>query len=301
MLPDLPTNHPYIKLILSDHLDWKVVPTLDQLKAHLEESWSHGFDPQGARHFDNRIRDRTGRSSWIGAVEVSSLLSYLHVDSTVIQFIQCQESRALLGNFVWSYFSKKAGYDGCWFCSQVPSNDQKRSRPAQATKTTRYLHSTACAAELLQFASVVNDVEVEVECCKCPLLPLYLQWEGHSVTIVGIQKNDVTPTSSVLARGDEFSTARAMDFSLLVFDPLKSGIFLKNMLTGLQPKLSCPHALTGAASLAPIRLSTSDLVRLDCQIVMSTHKPLTSSERQKRRVKVNALTAAVTSSLCSNL
>ena len=76
---------------------------LDSICNEMYEScWKDGFDPKGAEHYNHRI---VGKTSFIGAVEVSSVLSYLHIDSTVVQFIQCFESRSKLGPFVWAYFT----------------------------------------------------------------------------------------------------------------------------------------------------------------------------------------------------
>lgn len=270
LLPNFPANHPYFCMNRSEILCNRKVLSLYQLQSHLEDSWAGGFDPRGARHYGHKIRGRSGRSSWIGAVEVSSVLSYLHIDSTVVQFIHRQESRALLGDFVWCYFSKKIGIDACYFCSRLSTLEGEK--PTKTTSSPHYPTSTECAVELIQFAMLQNKEDVAVECCQCPLPPLYLQWEGHSVTIVGIQK----------VCGEALNGR----YDLLIFDPMKSGRSLKNSLAGWQPG--------GKSCLAPMRLPTNDLLHLDCQIVLCSLRSLTSHERQRCRTKVNALTAGET-------
>ena len=86
------------------------IPSIKQIETQIEQSWSENFDTKGAKHYRYQIY---GQPSKIGAVEVSSVLSYLHIDSTVIQFIVCLASRTLLGNFVWCYFERQFWYNAC--------------------------------------------------------------------------------------------------------------------------------------------------------------------------------------------
>jgi hypothetical protein len=74
----------------------------------MEELWRHGFDVRNAEHHGHSL---VGKQTWIGTVEVWSFLSYKRVDSTIVQFIKTARNRALLGKFVWAYFSKFGRYD----------------------------------------------------------------------------------------------------------------------------------------------------------------------------------------------
>lgn len=262
------------------------VPTLYHLQSYLEHSWSDGFDPRGARHFGHRIRGRTGRSSWIGAVEVSSLLSYFGVDSAVVQFIQTPKSRALLGDFVRSYFERKVGYDGCYACCSALSFGPT------AMKTVSPLSSTQVASELMQFAAMRKSAgdgnsDVAVECCRCPVPPLYLQWEGHSVTVVGCSEQKGFSNFGGGVRGGSYD--------LLVFDPMRSGSAIKERLQNGIGGLATSGKGTNFSLTNPqigVILPTTDLTKLDCQIVLSSQRPLSNNERAKYRAKVSALTAA---------
>jgi len=69
--------------------------------------------------------------------------------------------------------------------------------------------------------------------CPCPSLPLYLQWEGHSVTVVGVEMD---------ASGDTKN--------LLVFDPIKEDSRLKEALQ--------------RGDLQPFRLAVCGLQPKDC-------------------------------------
>lgn len=189
VLPHLPADHLFFQKFphRRDHVS---IPSLQQIQRAFEEAWIVGFDPRGADHFQNKM---VGKRSWIGAIEVSSVLSYWGIDSTVVQFIRCRESRQQLPRYIRAYFSKCLGTEACPFCSHY-------CNPAQSGTSSVEVGATLCAEQLLQFSSrCIDGFPMEGE-CKCPLLPLYLQWEGHSVTIVGMDEQTDT---------------------FLVFDPLK--------------------------------------------------------------------------------
>jgi hypothetical protein len=239
ILPHLPVTHVYFRSVPRKTPTTTTIPPLHQIQQALEQCWKAGFDSDGAKHYRNKI---VGQKSKIGAVEVASVLAYWGIDSSIVQFIKCRASRALLPKFVKSYFSKKLGKEACPFCSSSP------------------MASEACAEELLQFASAAEDLQLESG-CRCPLLPLYLQWEGHSVTIVGIE---TTP-------GEEPQ--------LLVFDPFKEGSRLK-------------ETLAREKTLKVLRLPCKQLLEKDIQIILLSMRSLTTGERNARRNQVNAVTAA---------
>ena len=228
LLPNLQANHNIFKYIPLRR-PASVVPTVTQLESSLEEAWAEGFDPKGAQHYCHKI---LGRQSWIGTMEVASLLCYFGIDATVVQFIDCQESRSMLPKFVKAYFSKALDRDGCPFNSNC-------------------VGSSPHAKALLDIVTVQDKIIVQ-ESCSCHLLPLYLQWEGHSVTIVGIEE----------------------DGTFLVYDPSKNGQRIQ-------------HDLTSNRSFSPLRLnsvakvSTKDLLSKDTQIILCTLQSLPNNKRGK--------------------
>jgi hypothetical protein len=115
----------------------------------------------------------------IRPIEVANLLWYYGVDATFVQFIKCHEWRTLLPKFVNAYFSKAVGLEGCSFCKD--NNNNKVGQPID-TNCPR-VSSKYCANGLLDHAEANLEFAVTPPECGCPLLPLYLQWEGHSVTI----------------------------------------------------------------------------------------------------------------------
>lgn len=100
LLPLLPDHHVYWNDHPRDGTTIEI-PSLPALQHCLEESWRQGYDPAGARYYQHQI---VGKSKWLGAVEVTSLLNYFGIDATVVQFIKCTSSRQLLGPFCEAYF-----------------------------------------------------------------------------------------------------------------------------------------------------------------------------------------------------
>lgn len=228
------------------------VPSKKTLLHALERAWKDGFDAKGAQHYGSRIVGKTGRSAHIGAIEVANLLWYYGVDATVVQFIKCQQSRTLLPKFVKAYFSKAVGLECCSFCK-----DNTISRNSNCNNCTR-VSSKYCANGLLEHAAANLEFAVTPPECGCPLLPLYLQWEGHSVTIIGVDQDEQ---------------------HLLVLDPQKSASQLE-------------RAMDRTQSLQPLRLATHKLSNKDTQIILATLLSLSATEQQRCKRSGNVVTAA---------
>ena len=181
IIPHLPSNHIVFQRIPRRQPN-PSIPNVLNMQQGLEQAWKEGFDPKGAQHYNYKL---INSKSKIGAVEAANLLWYYGLDATVVQFIYCDESRRLLPKFIRAYFSKVIGQEGCPFCPDC-------------------VQSSYCVIGLLEMSSssLMDDIINTTPSCDCPLLPIYLQWEGHSVSIVGIDDDGET---------------------LLVFDPLKQG------------------------------------------------------------------------------
>lgn len=251
LLPQVPSQHAFYQTVPASLGHYPLqdnrpipVPSLHQLQTFLEDSWKDGFDERGAQHYNHRI---VGKRSQIGAIEVSTILSYLHLDSTVVQFIKCRESRAMLGPFVWNYFLQGP----CFSCSNADGS----------------ISCSSWAERLLEAAASRTENTKETKndtCCSCPILSLYLQWEGHSATIVGVEKT------------------KNNDISFLMFDPLKNGSTLKQALQSNRKD-----------TLAQMHLSSKTLLKKDVQVVMCSPRALVEKERHAiRKFKGNVVTAA---------
>jgi hypothetical protein len=244
LVPILPPHHPYFQG-KQEQVGAFCIHSAREIQELLETLWAAGWDSSGAQHYKRKI---VGKPSKIGAVEVSSVLSFQGIDNTIVQFIKCAESRQQLGPFCWAYFHRLAG---CPLCqagtvSSMAVAQQLLSHPATVD------HSKV--ASTMAEGSAVS--------CQCSLPPLYLQWEGHSVTVVGVERR--TPT---VAGTD-----------LLVLDPMQDGSRLSLALS--------------QCDLAPARLPCKRMQGKDCQIILYTTGFLTTFEKTDRKERVCAATAA---------
>ena len=258
LLPSLPADHAYYQHNprRSDHV---AIPSLGQIQSTLEQAWREGYDPQGAKHYRGRILGKMGKPGELGAIEISTVMTYWGLDATVVQFVTCSTSRKLLPLFVKSYFAKALGKEDCPYCSGHGSNNGSgNSHTPMAclpVNTDATLDSSAMANKILQFAEASLSIE---ETCDCPVLPLYLQWEGHAVTIVGYHEQNG---------------------SLLVFDPRKK----LPQATGTKPK----QQLWNTFQLDPEYLRNRDT-----QIIIASYKSQSAAEKERRRDDMGVVTAA---------
>uniref|UniRef100_A0A7S3L3G7 UFSP1/2/DUB catalytic domain-containing protein n=1 Tax=Amphora coffeiformis TaxID=265554 RepID=A0A7S3L3G7_9STRA len=210
------------------------IPSRPELESELEASWRAGFDQNGAQQFGGQMR---GRRKWIGAVEVWSILTAAGVDACVVQFIRCAESRSLLGPACAHYFANV-----CPWCN------------------TNYTTSRDLAYSLLR--PTRSKPSRNHTSCGCSRLPLYLQWEGHSVTIVGV----------------EYDATSDKPTRLLILDPAKNGEELRSTLQ--------------AGNLHRARLDLYQLRTKDCQIILPSRRVLSAAEQQTWKASINCVTAA---------
>lgn len=199
LLPMITANHSYYNTITYDPTVAQI-PSIEQLQHYLEEYWNEGHDPDGAQHY----RQRGGLyRQWIGAVEALATFTHAGIDATCVQFVICQTSRQLLLSFCRRYFERR--FKGCP-CCQCTSSDSVARDVLQATGAV----------------SDRNDEMVPVP-CSCPLFPLFLQWEGHSVSIVGYDtvKNcllvlDSSKRSTTGCYWTEFPPVSGRDYQILL-------------------------------------------------------------------------------------
>jgi Peptidase family C78 len=246
VIPLLPTGHPYYQLHPDSREEgYCSIPSVLRLQELMEQSWAAGYDRQGAEHYHHKI---VGSSKKIGAAEVSNLLSFCGIENAVIQFISCIESRSLLGPLCLSYFSKLQ-HNHFQSCCRYQTTSGKSSQ--------------ALALHLLSISKTAQTGGERL--CTCPVLPLYLQWEGHSVTIVGVEPD---------IRGERNGSVK----NLLVFDPSATGSMLKKSLQ--------------MRNLQPLRFPLSKLKGKDCQIIVISLEPLSCAEQEQLKRSMRSVTAA---------
>lgn len=235
LVPRLRPDHAFFRspIAAESSLEFFQVPSVSDLQISIEQSWVNGFDVDGARHYHGKI---VGKRAWIGALEVSGCLSSWGIDSVVVQFIRCPESRQELKPFCLRYFSSNET-NGCSECG--------------ARQSSRRL-----ATRLLAHSSLAHG---DVSCsCGCQL-PLYLQWEGHSVTIIGVEET-------------------AKSSNLLILNPSKSDTVMGNAIRNQK--------------LAPFRLPFTQLLKKDTQILLPSLYSLSIAEQEGLKGRGDALTAA---------
>ena len=275
-----------------------MIPSIHQIQDKMEQSWKQGFDQTGVKHFHGKIK---GKKSLIGALEASSVLTHCFVDSTVVQFIACRESRSLLGRFVWEYFNFRRGIGtgagigigigtSAGTSAGTSRNDCMNTACYFCSRSTSFT-SMGLVVELMQLAEESVDIhehekEAEkdynngagagagkpgAEACDHPVLPLYLQWEGHSVTIVGIEKNN----------GDEY-------YNLLVLDPMKKWKDASSSSASASSSAASSSNGFEWTDMDSLRLSTKTTMKKDCQLVVFSLEALSEQEREEIRCDENS-------------
>ncbi|KAL9183355.1 hypothetical protein ACHAXT_005142 [Thalassiosira profunda] len=243
------------------------VPTVREIQRTMETLWSRGWDKRNADHHQSSL---AGKTTWIGTVEVWSYLSFMRVDAIIVQFIKTPESRAMLGKFAWAYFGRACGQFGC-ACGGRGSGGNRLAAPLMcsaeyADQLLRKVSDPGANAKAGEGASVPR--------CDCSLPPLYLQWEGHSVTVVGVRK---------MGNGT---------YNLLIFCPQKHKLSSEAkdaMATELARRESTNGARTAESRRCDklvsslIELSTNKLQRKDCQVLLSTARIISDEESARRK------------------
>jgi hypothetical protein len=239
-------------------------PMLNELQTSFELLWAEGFDSKGAAHHNSKMVGKTGKISWIGAVEVWSYLSFRGIDATIIQFANTMENRNVISSFVWSYFSRLG--PGCECQGQ--------------TITTSYQYANDLIEAAKQIRAATSEETPCLITCNCTLLPLYLQWAGHSVTIVGIRRE----------RFIQSNGTPSIRYHLIVFDPQKNGEMLRSKLLGELSKSSdrrlqnCLHFM---------ELPAERLLSKDTQILLSTARVINEQERERCKERVGCISVVV--------
>lgn len=242
----LPPDHSYFGPSRPYTPGYCSIPSLVEIQQHFQDSWAAGFDPKGAIHYGGRL---VGKGVWIGAVEVAACAAYLGLDATVVQFLQCAASRELLGPVCGAYFTQhKSAFDGSSsmkIVQQLLNSCDHQGEPGAPN------------------SSAVSP----------PVLPLYLQWKGHSVTVVGVEYSRSQP-------GAKAAAALSSPTHLLVFDPRKQGSTLRQALESTKDPWK------------PYRLPLSQLQSRDTQIVLATTQSLSISDQEARKGPVRVVSAA---------
>jgi len=253
--------------LVSQYFQNLELPDLATLQLHIEEAWKEQFDEEGALHYGGQLR---GSKEWIGAVEVASLLNYFYCDATVIQFIEKTKSRATLGAFVYWYFNSAVDTEASEILKKATHN---------FVLSEGSLHKS--------MVNLVGGGRVGV--FKGSKFPLYLQWKGHSVSIIGIEISKKTSLSKLKSYNKNQTATTLGDINLLCFDPQKKSQTMKAQL--LSASVASTKKSSGSSWQQSIRLPVTKLMIKDCQIICCRSAVLSEYQRSHRKKNAAIFTA----------
>lgn len=316
LLPNVPEHHPISSFLntldtssastttSSSNTNNKevIIPSIQQLQFFMEQAWQEGFDSEGRKHYNGKIVGKTGHDAKVGALEISTILTYLFVDTTVVQFIVCYESRSLLCEFVWAYFNREvsqsgdsnsnigAGRGSLDFSSKILKHIQRK--PSGSMLSLPHDFRRGQNTHKNSNASSIQD------CSHHPLLPLYLQWEGHSVTCIGIEKirNNKKP------RQNNNHQQKEHEYNIIILDPGKQASNIKHHLKQMNNTTTtntAMHPISKSSNNVKtnkrlVRIPSKELLKKDCQILFCDLKPVDDNTKKTRAfaTKSNVITAA---------
>ncbi|AQK67698.1 zinc finger-containing ubiquitin peptidase 1 isoform X1 [Zea mays] len=176
------------------------VPDIPSLQRWLEIAWDKKFDTIGSSHFHNKVY---GAKKWIGTTECATLFRSFGLRAKIVDFDSTESSdlqsknsshaasqvRGLMDKFLIKSNSPKSSSE---FCQE--DAESMRGQHALVDWVWNYFACERSDRLTTQRATVSNKT------------PLYFQHQGHSRTIVGIQKE-------MVHRGSQ------EQYTLLILDP----------------------------------------------------------------------------------
>lgn len=167
------------------------IPSVPCVQEYLEKAWADGFDAEGAGQLGSRV---AGTKKWIGTTECVTLLRSFGINAVSVDFMSARSTeqqkpaqkheKANGQQTLTSFFPGASGSD---------SSTKAGAKPKKQYKPNKEL-----------FDWLVKHFETQAqhhEALGTPILPVYLQHEGHSRTVVG------------------FERAKGTQINLLIFDP----------------------------------------------------------------------------------
>ena len=235
-------------------------------------------------------------------------MSFKCVDSIIIQFIKKEENRALLGKFVWAYFNRICGSVGCTCCLNSSSSkgdddndnnfliekDRKNPPPLASPSVLASEYADNLLNEMGKSDFDTGEGIGEPyppSRCKCSLPPLYLQWDGHSVTVIGVKRINGINNSN--------GQGTPPSYTLIVFCPQKKlGTIKCQLAKELHSRKTTNNGSSAAAATTTtttqpysfgtrieslIELPADKLLHKDCQLLLSTAKVIDENESNRRK------------------
>uniref|UniRef100_A0A1J3F963 Zinc finger with UFM1-specific peptidase domain protein n=1 Tax=Noccaea caerulescens TaxID=107243 RepID=A0A1J3F963_NOCCA len=179
------------------------VPDIPSLQRFLELAWNNGFDVSGALHFNNQI---SGSKRWIGTTECAALLRSFGLKARVVDFAP-KKSQSMYLSVPGSAIAPKTKSYGPMDRYVVKKGESGKEKTVDSHDSN---HSKISKGAVLMdwvwnyFSG--NRLDVSSGVHMTSKAPLYFQHEGHSRTIVGIQRR---------LQGTTFTP----QYNLLILDP----------------------------------------------------------------------------------
>jgi len=221
-------QRPEYRKVLFDGRTQGQVPGIYALQGWLERAWHLGFDTAGAVFFDGKV---TGGNKWIGATECVTLLRSFGVRAQVVDFDQSFSkmlnksgirSRKARQRSILEYMSKEQEYRENVSDLKSPAEENKLKPELQRMLMEwvwKYFDPNCHPSK--NSSRIYKGVQIRPE-EKWPedyLPPLYFQHQGHSRTIIGMEKG--------VKKGKNAAEA----LNLLVFDPAQVGYSIQYALS----------------------------------------------------------------------
>ncbi|KFK27748.1 hypothetical protein AALP_AA8G424000 [Arabis alpina] len=184
--------------------DSNFVPDIPSLQRWLEIAWNKGFDVAGGLQFDNHI---CGSKRWIGTTECAALLRSFGVKARIVDFAP-KKSQSLYLSVPGSAIAPKITPRGPMdrYVTKKGANGTKKPVDDSHGSISSRTSKGVILMEWVWNYFLDNRLNVSSGVHITRKGPLYFQHEGHSRTIVGIQRR---------LQGATFTP----QYNLLILDP----------------------------------------------------------------------------------
>ncbi|XP_066324632.1 uncharacterized protein [Miscanthus floridulus] len=158
------------------------VPDIPSLQRWLEIAWDKKFDTIGSSHFHNKVY---GAKKWIGTTECATLFRSFGLRARIVDFDSTESSDLQSKNGRRAASQVQGPMDKFLIKNNSPkSSSELCQEDAQSMRGGQVLVDWVCN----YFASERSDRFATQRVTVSNKTPLYFQHQGHSRTIVGIQK-----------------------------------------------------------------------------------------------------------------
>ncbi|CAL4890543.1 unnamed protein product [Urochloa decumbens] len=175
------------------------VPDIPSLQRWLEIAWDKNFDTIGSNHFHNNVY---GAKKWIGTTECATLFRSFGLRARVVDFDSTESSGLQGKNGKRAAVQVQGPMD-----KFVIKNNPPKSSSEPCREDAESMRGQQVLVDWIwnYFASECSDKFTRPHVTVSNKTPLYFQHQGHSRTIVGIQKKK--------GRGSQDQ------YTLLILDP----------------------------------------------------------------------------------